>query len=262
MDSESLFNVKGKVVLVTGGAKGVGRMISEGYVTNFATVYISSRDSKACEQAAKELNALGKGKAYAIPADFYKHDDVKKLAEELGKRESKLHVLVNNSGSNWGASYGEYPTEAWTRVLTLNLQRVFDLTQLVTPLLEKASSLNNPARVINIGSINGLTVPALENYAYSASKAGLHHLSRVLANHLGQRNITSNTIACGPFESKMMAATLKSFGETIKAGIPLGRIGTPQDVAGTCLFLSSRAGAYVNGATITVDGGSAVAAKL
>lgn len=139
---------------------------------------------------------------------------------------------------------------------------MFDLTQLVTPLLEKASAPNDPARIINIGSIDGLRVPSLETFAYSSSKAGLHHLSRVLANHLGKRNVTSNTLACGPFESKMMAATLKSFGETIKAGVPLGRIGTPQDVAGACLFLSSRAGSYINGATIPVDGGSAIAAKL
>lgn len=262
MDSASLFDVKGKVVLVTGGAKGIGRMISEGYVVNGATVYISSRDAKACDQAVNELNALGKGKAHAIPANFYNYDDVKKLAEELAKRESKLDVLVNNSGSNWGAPYDEYPTEAFTRVLTLNLHRVFDLTKLVTPLLEKAAGTNNPARIINIGSIDGLRVPSLETFAYSSSKAGLHHLSRTLANHLGKRNITSNTLACGPFESKMMAATLKSFGDAIKSGVPLGRIGSPQDVAGACLFLSSRAGAYINGATITVDGGSAIAAKI
>lgn len=262
MDLQSLFDVKGKVVLVTGGAKGIGRMISEGYVSNGATVYISSRDAKACEEAVNELNALGKGKAHSIPADFYKEEDIKKLAEELAKRENKLHVLVNNSGSNWGAPYDEYPSAAWTRVLTLNLHRVFDLTKLVTPLLEKAAAPNDPARIINIGSIDGLRVPALETFAYSASKAGLHHMSRVLANHLGRRNITSNTLACGPFESKMMAATLKSFREQIESNVPLGRIGSPEDVAGACLFLSSRAGAYINGATISVDGGSHIAAKL
>ncbi|KAJ9222486.1 hypothetical protein DTO169C6_5226 [Paecilomyces variotii] len=252
----------GKVVLVTGGAKGIGRMISEGYVANGATVYITSRDANACDKAVNELNALGKGKAYAIPADFYKEDDCKRLVEEFTKRESKLHVLVNNSGSNWGAPYDEYPSSAWTRVLTLNLHRVFLITQLLTPLLEKAATQGDPARVINIGSIDGIRVPALETFAYSSSKAGLHHLSRVLANHLGKRNITSNTLACGPFQSKMMAATLDKFRDVIEAGIPLGRIGTPEDVAGSCLFLSSRAGAYVNGATITVDGGSAVSAKI
>ncbi|KAI9731978.1 MAG: hypothetical protein M1834_004429 [Cirrosporium novae-zelandiae] len=261
MDISNLFDVKDKVVLVTGGAKGIGRMISQGFVENGARVYISSRDAAACDKAVSELNALGKGTAAAIPADFYKEDDCKKLAEELAKREKKLHILVNNSGSNWGAPYSEYPSSAWTRVLTLNLHRVFTITQLVTPLLEAAASPSDPARIINIGSIDGLRVPALETFAYSASKAGLHHLSRVLANHLGKQNITSNTIACGPFESKMMAATLKKFRDSIEQAAPLGRIGTPQDVAGTCLFLASRAGAYVNGATIALDGGTAVAAR-
>lgn len=174
----------------------------------------------------------------------------------------ELHVLVNNSGSTWGESYDTFPDAAWTRVLTLNLTRVFTITQALTPLLEAAAEDLSPARVINIGSVDGLRVPSLETFSYSASKAGLHHLSRVLANHLGQRNITSNVIACGPFESKMMAATLKEFKEQIEGRIPLGRIGTPQDIAGTCLFLSSRAGAYVNGANISLDGGTFVAGKL
>lgn len=169
---------------------------------------------------------------------------------------------MNNSGSNWGAGFDEYPDAAWTRVLTLNLHRVFTITQLVTPLLEAGQTSGDPARIINIGSVDGLRVPALETFAYSSSKAGLHHLSRVLANHLGKRNITSNALACGPFESKMMAATLKNFKEQITGGIPLGRIGSPQDVAGACLFLSSRAGSYVNGATIALDGGSLVGSRL
>lgn len=171
-------------------------------------------------------------------------------------------MLVNNSGSTWGAPYEDYPDSAWTRVLTLNLHRVFTITQLLTPLLEDAASEGNPSRIINIGSVDGLRVPALETFAYSASKAGLHQLSRVLASHLGKRNITSNTLACGPFESKMMAATLEKFKDSIVADIPLGRIGTPEDVAGACLFLSSRAGAFINGATIAVDGGSLVGSKL
>jgi NAD(P)-dependent dehydrogenase (short-subunit alcohol dehydrogenase family) len=204
----------------------------------------------------------GKGSAHAIPADFYKEEDCKRMVEELKKRESKLHVLVNNSGSNWGAPYDEFPESAWTRVLTLNLTRVFTLTQALTPLLEAASSPSDPSRVINIGSVDGIRVPSLETFSYSASKAGLHQLSRVLASHLGKRNITSNVLACGPFESKMMAQTLKDFGESIKAAIPLGRIGTPEDVAGACLFLSGRAGSYVNGAVIALDGGSLVGSKL
>ncbi|KAH8821086.1 short-chain dehydrogenase/reductase-like protein sdr [Xylogone sp. PMI_703] len=262
MDSTSLFNVKDKVVLVTGGAKGIGRMISEGFVANGAKVYITSRDAKACEKACQELNALGKGTADFIAADFYKLEDCKRMVEELKKRESKLHVLVNNSGSNWGAPYDEFPDSAWTRVLTLNLSRVFTITQLVTPLLEAAQKEGDPARIINIGSVDGIRVPALETFSYSASKAGLHQLSRVLANHLGKRNITSNALACGPFESKMMAQTLKNFKDTIVAGIPLGRIGEPEDVAGACLFLASRAGSFVNGAVIALDGGSLVGSKL
>lgn len=204
------------MVLVTGGAKGIGRMISEGYVASGATVYISSRDAKACEQAVTELNALGKGKAYAIPANFYTEEDCKKLAEELSKRESsmscatdgifcsvltlaELHVLVNNSGANWAAPYDEYPSSGWTRVLTLNLHRVFTITQLLTPMLEHAAAPNDPARIINIGSVDGIRVPLPETFAYSASKAGLHHMSRVLANHLGKRNIT-----CVPFTCAFM----------------------------------------------------------
>ncbi|KAF2832339.1 NAD(P)-binding protein [Ophiobolus disseminans] len=262
MYNSTLFDVRGKVVLVTGGAKGIGRMISEGFVQNGATVYISSRDAKACEQACKELNALGKGKADFITADFYKEEELKKVADELKKRAGKLDVLVNNSGSNWGESYDTYPSNAWDRVLNLNLKRVFQLTQAVTPLLEAASTPASPARIINIGSVDGLRVPALETFAYSASKAGLHHMSRVLASHLGKRGITSNTIACGPFESKMMKATLEKFKDVIESGVPLGRIGSPEDVAGTCIWLSSRAGAWVNGATIALDGGSVVSAKL
>ena len=207
-------------------------------------------------------SSSGKGSAHAIPADFYKHEDCVRMVEELKKRESKLHILVNNSGSNWGAPFDEFPDSAWTRVLTLNLTRVFSITQLVTPLLEAAATPADPARIINIGSVDGLRVPSLETFSYSASKAGLHHLSRTLASHLGKRNITSNALACGPFESKMMAATLKEFGDVIKSGIPLGRIGSPEDVAGACLFLSSRAGAYVNGATIALDGGTLVGSKL
>jgi NAD(P)-dependent dehydrogenase (short-subunit alcohol dehydrogenase family) len=184
------------------------------------------------------------------------------MINTLKSLESKLHILVNNSGSNWGASYAEFPDTAWTRVLTLNLTRVFTLTQGLTPLLEAGASPGDPSRIINIGSVDGIRVPTLETFSYSASKAGLHQLSRVLANHLGKRNITSNVLACGPFESKMMAKTLESFKGEIEAGIPLGRIGRPEDVAGACLFLAGRAGSYVNGATIALDGGSLVGSKL
>lgn len=272
MDVNTLFGIKGKVVLITGGAKGIGRMVSEGFVLNGAKVYISSRDAAACSSAASELNTLASksssgGSAVALPADLSRADECARLATELSKREQKLHVLINNSGATWGAAYDEYPESAWQKLLTLNLHRVFTLTQALTPLLEKAAQKTgevvlDPARVINIGSIDGIRVPLLPTYAYSASKAGLHHLSRHMAVELGPRGITSNTLACGPFPSKMMAATLRDFGEDIKAANPLGRIGTPEDAAGACLFLASRAGAFVNGATVTLDGGVALMSKI
>lgn len=240
---------------MTGGAKGIGRMISEGFVTNGARVYISSRDAKACDAAAAELSAApaassSGGSAISLPADLSSVDECRRLASELASREPKLHVVVHNSGATWGEDFESFPDSAWTKLLTLNLQRVFTLTQLLTPLLEAAaakggdsgSQSGDPARIIHIGSIDALRVPAMSNFAYSASKAGLHHLSRTLAVELGPRGITSNTLACGPFPSKMMAATLRNFGDAIVEASPLGRIGSPQDAAGACLFLASRAG--------------------
>ncbi|KKY31984.1 putative short chain dehydrogenase reductase family [Diaporthe ampelina] len=263
MDVNSLFDVKGKVVLVTGGAKGIGRMISEGFVANGAKVYISSRDGKACDQAAEELTALG-GSAIPLPADLQSLDACKRLAAELAKREpSGLDALVNNSGAAWGEPLDTHPDAAWTKLLTLNLQRVFTLTQLLVPLLEKKGGPGgSPSRIINIGSIDALRVPTMDNFAYSASKAGLHHLTRTLAVALGPRGVTVNTLACGPFPSKMMRAVLDSAGDAIAEANPLGRIGTPQDAAGACLFLCGRAGAFVNGATLALDGGVSLLARL
>ncbi|KAI1129161.1 short chain dehydrogenase/reductase family [Nemania abortiva] len=270
MEVNSLFNVKGKVVLVTGGARGIGRMISEGFVANGAKVYIASRDAKACEKTAAELTARGPGSCVAIPADLLQLAECERLATELRARgETRLHVLVNNSGVAWGAPLAEFPDAQWSRVLTLNLQRAFTMTQLLLPLLEavgsesaEAGNRENPAAVINIGSINGLSVPNLENYSYSASKAGLHHLTRHLSQTLGPKGITINSLACGPFDTKMMAFSMKHFREAIEDGNPMKRHGRPGDVAGACLFLASRAGSFVNGATINVDGGIHLAAKL
>ncbi|CDO72262.1 hypothetical protein BN946_scf184970.g114 [Trametes cinnabarina] len=251
--ASSLFDVAGKVVLVTGGSRGIGKMIATGFVKNGSKVYISSRSAKDCEATAQELTAAGPGVCIPIPADMQKLEEVDRLVKELSVREKALHVLVNNAGATWGATLEDYP-------------RVFTLTQKCLPLLREAAEqggmdgdvYHDPARIINVGSIEGLIVPMHETYAYSASKAGLHQLSRHLAGRLGPEGITSNTLACGPFESKMMAQTLKELGDSIRAMIPLGRIGTPEDVAGACIFLASRAGAWVTGATIQVDGGSIV----
>jgi len=264
--TSNLFNVSNKVILVTGGSRGLGKMIASGFVANGAKVYITSRSAKDCDVTAKELNAHGPGKCIALPADIQKLEEVERLVEELSKREESLHVLVNNAGAAWGATIDDFPDAAFTKLLTLNVQRVFTLTQKCLPLLRAAAAqggkdedvYKDPARIINIGSIEGTKVPEHETYAYSASKAALHHLSRHLGGRLGWEGITSNTIACGPFESKMMAQTLRSFGEYIRNGIPLRRIGTPEDIAGAAIFLASRAGAFVNGATIVLDGGSSV----
>ena len=252
---KDLFSVEGKRVLVTGGSRGIGLMIARGFVVNGAKVYISSRKADVCEQVATELSK--EGTCIALPADLSSMAECDRLGSELASREDGLEVLVNNAGANWGAPLEEFPEAAWDKVLGLNVKSVFHLTRACLPLLEKAGSAEDPARVINIGSIDGIQVPTLDTFSYSASKAAVHQLTRVLAKKLADRHITVNAVAPGPFESKMMAATLESFGEAIAASAPLKRIGTPEDMAGVAIYLASRAGAYVTGAVIPVDGGIA-----
>jgi len=222
-------------------------------------VYITSRNSKDCETTASELNALGPGSCISIPADLQQVKEVERLVSELASRETALHVLVNNAGTAWAATIDDFPDSGFTKLLTLNVQRVFTLTQKVLPLLRAAAQRSDPARIINIGSVEGLGVPNHDTYAYSASKAALHHLSRHLAGRLGPEGITSNTIACGPFPTKMTAHTLKTEGDSLAARMPLQRLGLPEDVASAAIFLSSAGGAFVTGATITLDGGMLVA---
>lgn len=253
---KNLFSVAGKVALVTGGSRGIGLMIARGYVANGATVYISSRKREVCEEAAAELSTLGTCRA--LPADLSSEAECNRLAAELAAREPRLHILVNNAGANWGAPLAEYPDDAWNKVLALNVKAIFHLTRACLPQLEAAASAADPARVINIGSIDGLRVPVLHTYAYSASKAAVHHLTRVLAVELAARQITVNAVAPGPFESKMMAETLRNFGDAIRASVPLGRIGEAEDMAGIAIYLASRAGAYLTGTVIPVDGGITV----
>ncbi len=250
---KDLFSIEGKVALVTGGSRGIGLMIARGYVEAGATVYISSRKAEVCEEAAAELSKVGT--AIALPADLGSLAEANRLASELAEREPALHILVNNAGANWGAPLAEFPDDAWDKVLALNVKAVFHLTRAMLPRLEAAATADDPARVINIGSIDGLLVPALETYAYSASKAAVHHLTRVLAKKLAKKKITVNAVAPGPFRSKMMAATLEQFGDMIASNCPMGRIGEPEDMAGVAIYLASRAGAYVTGAVIPVDGG-------
>ena len=248
----SLFDLTGKSALVTGGTRGIGLMIARGLLDAGASVVLSRRGEEACARAVEELSPHGP--VSAVPADLQSEAECVRLASTV---TGPLHVLVNNAGATWGEPIETFPESAWDKVLNLNVKSVFFLTRALLPRLEEAASHDDPARVINIGSIDGLRVPALPTYSYSASKAAVHQLTKVLAKELGPKRITVNAIAPGPFESKMMAATLDAFGDAIAASAPLGRIGRPDDMAGTAVFLSSRAGSYVTGAVIPVDGGIA-----
>jgi len=249
-----LFTIAGKVALVTGGSRGIGLMIASGYVEAGAKVYISSRKAEVCDAVAAELSE--RGECFSLPADLSTEDGCRGLAERLAAREERLDILVNNAGATWGAPIESFDEAAWDRVLALNVKGVFHTTKFLLPLLQAAGTTEAPARVINIGSIDGIHVPVLETYSYSASKAAVHQLTRHLAKRLAPA-ITVNAIAPGPFESKMMAATLEAFGEQIAAAAALRRIGRPDDMAGAAIFLASRAGSYLTGAIIPVDGGIA-----
>jgi NAD(P)-dependent dehydrogenase (short-subunit alcohol dehydrogenase family) len=252
-DLVDLFDLTGKVAVVSGGGRGIGLMVARGLLQAGASVYISSRKAEAGQAAVAELSQYGV--ALSVPADLSREEESLRLAEEVGRSEERVHILVNNAGATWGAPLAEFPASAWDKVLDLNLKAPFFLTRAFLPLLEAAGTADDPARVINVGSIDALRVPELSTYSYSASKAGLHQLTRVLARELGPRHITVNAVAPGPFESKMMAATLAEHGERIAAASPLGRIGRPDDMAGVAVFLSGRGSAFVTGAIIPVDGG-------
>ncbi len=250
-----LFSIEGKSALVTGGSRGIGLMIARGFVEAGARVYISSRKAAVCDEVAAELSKIGT--CVSIPADLATEAECNRLASEVAGHEHALNILVNNAGATWGEPIEDFPASGWDKVLDLNVKSVFFLTRALLPQLENAATADDPARVVNIGSIDAIQVPMLETYSYSASKAAVHQLTRHLARSLGRRNITVNAIAPGPFESKMMAETLKNFGDSIAKSSPLGRIGRPDDMAGAAIFLASRAGAYVTGAVLPVDGGIA-----
>ena len=253
---QDLFSIKGKVAIVTGGSRGIGLMIARGYVEAGAKVYISSRKEDVCDAVAKELSEIGE--CFSIPADISTMEGCQHLVKEFSAREQALHILVNNAGAAWGAPLEQYPEIGYDKVVNTNVKSIFFLTRDLVPLLKKAATAADPARVINIGSIDGLKVPSVDNFAYSASKAAVHHLTRVLAVKLGEKKITVNAIAPGPFESKMTEWLLGNFRDKIETNCPLGRIGQPADMAGIAIYLASRAGAYVNGAVIPVDGGISI----
>lgn len=250
---ESLFSIRGKIALVTGGSRGIGLMIARGFLESGAKVYISSRKKDVCDAVAQELSKIGE--CISVPADVSTLDGCKHLAQQIGAREERLHILVNNAGAAWGAPLAEYSEAGWDKVIDTNVKSTFFLTRELMPLLEKAGTREDPARVINVGSIDGIKAPFLETYAYPASKAAVHHMTRDLAVKLAGRNVTVNAIAPGPFESQMTKWMLENFQQKLESVCPLRRIGNPSDMAGVALYLASRAGAYVNGVVIPVDGG-------
>ena len=246
-----LFSLHGRTALVTGGSRGIGRMIAEGFLAQGARVYISSRKADACDKAAAEMCKIGP--CVSLPADVSSVEAATALAAAFAEQEDRLDILVNNAGAAWGAEFDVFPESGWDKVVNLNLKAPFFLTQaLVTPL--RAAAKVRPAKVINIASIDGLSVNPLETYSYAASKAGLIHLTRRMALRLIQDNIVVTAIAPGAFASDMNKDA-RDHADSVSTRIPAGRIGTAEDLAGAAIFLASRAGDYVVGSTLIVDGG-------
>lgn len=252
-----LFDLSGRVALVTGGSRGIGRMIAQGFIEQGATVYISARKRQACLDTASELSANG-GKCVALPADVSSLTGIVDLCEQFAEHESRLDILVNNAGAAWAAPFEEFPESGWDKVVDLNMKTPFFLTQKLSKFLRAAASSERPAKVINIASIDGIFVNPLETYPYAASKAGLIHLTRRMAAKLVQEKIVVTAIAPGPFASDMNRDA-RDRAEQVAKNVPLGRIGSAEDIAGAAVFLASRAGDYVVGSTLTVDGGVAFA---
>ncbi|SCX74107.1 SDR family oxidoreductase [Variovorax sp. EL159] len=252
MDLTNLFSLKGRTALVTGGSRGIGRMIAQAYLIQGARVYISARGAEACDRAAKELSELGA--CFSLPADVSTIEGAQALSDAYSKNESELDILVNNAGSAWGAPYDEFPESGWDRVMDLNVKTPFFLTQIMTPLLRKATT-HRLAKVINIASVDGISVSPRETYSYAASKAGLIQLTRMMALRLAPERIVVSAIAPGAFATDMNK-TARDHADEVAAFIPLGRIGNPEDIAGAAVYLASRAGDYVVGSTLIVDGGA------
>jgi 2-deoxy-D-gluconate 3-dehydrogenase len=260
---KDLFSIEGKIALVTGGSRGIGEMIAAGFLANGAKVYISSRKADVCEATARQLVEQFGGECISLPADLSKLDQIEALASSIAERESRLDILVNNAGATWGAPIDDFPEMGWDKVMDTNVKAPFFVTQKLLPLLRASATHEDPARVINVGSVDGIKTPVFDNFSYGPSKAAVHHLTRVMAAHLVKENILVNAIAPGPFPTWMLSAGVGFGGkvegqdwEGIGRGSPRGRVGTMEDIAGLAIFLSSRAGAYTVGDTITCDGGA------
>jgi NAD(P)-dependent dehydrogenase (short-subunit alcohol dehydrogenase family) len=252
---KDLFSLTGRVALVTGGSRGIGRMIATGLLHQGAKVYITARKAAACDATARELSATGT--CISLPIDVSTVEGARQLAAEIGRREPALDILVNNAGAAWGEDFDTFPEAGWDKVVDLNMKAPFFLTQALHEALKRGAKAR-PAKVINIASIDGISVNQWETYSYAASKAGLIHLTKRMALRLAQDNIVVNGIAPGPFPSDMNKQA-RDHGEEVAHRVPAGRIGTTEDMAGAAIFLASRAGDYVVGETIVVDGGVTIA---
>jgi 2-deoxy-D-gluconate 3-dehydrogenase len=263
---DDLFSVRDKVVLVTGGSRGIGEMIAAGFLAHGAKVYISARKAEACNATAARLSEQFGGRCISVPANLAELQGIEALTAAIGKAEPRLDVLVNNAGVSWGAPLDEFPESGWDKVMDTNVKGVFFLTQKLLPLLRAGATADNPSRVINVGSIDGIKTPRFDTFSYGASKAAVHHLTRMLAGRLVREHILVNAIAPGPFPTYMLSTGVGGRGDVdavdwdrVGRGNPRGRVGTPQDIAGLAIFLASRAGAFTVGEVITCDGGSVAA---
>lgn len=258
---ESLYSLDGKTALVTGGATGIGRIIAQALVRAGADIVIASRKAKACEEYAAVLNGLGaRGSAFGIAGDISNESGVSALAEHVARRFPRLSILINNAGKTWGAPLETFPHAAWENIFSVNVAGLFALTQKLVPQLTAGASTDDPARIVNLGSVMGSQPMGDGAYSYAASKAAVHHLTKILAKELAERRITVNALAPGVFDSRMTAFATRDPNKLprVEQRVPLGRLGRPDDIASAVLFLCGRGGAYVTGAILPVDGGVGV----
>lgn len=257
------FSIENKIALVTGGSRGIGEMIAAGFLQYGAKVYITSRKVEVCDSTAIRLQEEYGGECISLPGDLSNLEGINDVVARFQDHESKLDILINNAGASWGAPILDFPEVGWDKVMDTNVKGLFFLTQKCVPLLCEAATYDDPARVINIGSVDGIRTPKFENFSYAASKAAVHHLTRQLAARLVRENINVNAIAPGPFPTWMLSGGVGFGGKVdgvdwsiVGKKNPRGRVGTMEDICGLAIYLSSRAGAYTVGETITCDGGS------